>query len=273
MEDIWAKIGAFFTQAVGDRALSVLSAILMLLAGFVLIRWLIRLFDRYIEKSKIDKGITSFLSSLLNILLKFVLVISVAAYLGVPSTSFIAILSSVGLAIGLALQGSLGNFAGGLMLLWFHPFRVGDYIKTPDAEGTVAGMNIMYTQLSTFDGKLVVVPNSKLSNGVLTNFSAYPRRRVDIAFTVSGEAKVDAVRGLMERAAAAHPMVHDAPAPEARLGAFDGGRPVYTLRCWCDTANFWTVTFDLTERLKAAFEDAGIDVPPPGTQVQLRQSG
>lgn len=273
MQDIWKNIEGFFTQALADKALSILLAVVMLLAGFALIRWLIRLFDRYMGKSKLDKGITSFLSSLLSILLKFILIISVAAYLGVPSTSFIAILSSVGLAIGLALQGSLGNFAGGLMLLWFHPFRVGDYIKSSDAEGTVASMNIMYTQLNTYDGKMVVVPNSKLSNDVVTNFSTHPNRRVDIAYTVSDEAKVEEVRALMEGVAAAHPMVHQSPAPEARLGDFDSGRPVYTLRCWCDNANFWTVLFDLTEQLKAAFEKAGIDVPPPVSQLHVRQNG
>lgn len=257
----------FFTDATADMALRILGAIATLLVGLFIIRRLVRLFEKLTQNSKMDQAILSFFNSLISISLKAILIIIVASSLGVPSTSFIAILSSVGLAVGLALQGSLGNFAGGLMLLTFHPFRVGDYIKTPDAEGTVASVSIMYTTLTTFDGKKVVLPNSTLSNGVVTNFSAHPRRRTDISFALAWDTDVDRARGIMERAANEHPLVLQDPAPAARMGSAQDGRINLTLRAWCATADFWTVTFDLNETLKRAFDRAGIAVPPPGREV------
>lgn len=257
----------FFTEATADMALRILGAVATLLIGLFVIKRLMRLFDRLTQSSKMDRGILSFFNSLISITLKAILIIMVATSMGVPSTSFIAILSSIGLAVGLALQGSLGNFAGGLMLLTFHPFRVGDYIRTPDAEGTVADVSIMYTTLSTFDGKKVVLPNSTLSNGVVTNFSAYPRRRVDLPFALSWDTSVDTARNILETAARSHPLVLSDPAPTARMGSAQDGRLNFTLRAWCNTEDFWTVTFDLNETLKRAFDRAGISVPPPGREV------
>ena len=272
MDDILTGLKNFFSQATADMALKIIGSLALLFFGFFVIRRIMHVFDRYTERSKLDKGIISFLSSALSITLRFILIISVASALGVPSTSLIAILSSLGLAVGLALQGSLGNVAGGLMLLLFHPFRVGDYIKNDTVEGTVASMNIMYTQLSTFDGKRVIVPNSTLSNGVVTNFSAQPTRRVDITFPLAYETDVNAARALMRQIALDHPLVLDAPAPDARMGGLDNGRITFTLRAWCKTPDFWTVTFDLNEGLKQAFDQSGIAVLPPQSRVVVADS-
>lgn len=257
----------FFTEATADMALRILGAIATLLIGLFIIKRLMRLFNRLTQNSKLDQGVLSFFNSLISITLKAILVIVVATSLGVPSTSFIALLSSVGLAVGLALQGSLGNFAGGLMLLTFHPFRVGDYIRTADAEGTVDSVSIMYTTLTTFDGKKVVLPNSTLSNGVVTNFSALPRRRSDISFALAWHTDVDQAKRIMENAATEHPLVLKDPAPAARMGSAQDGMINLTLRAWCATPDYWTVTFDLNERLKRDFDRAGIVVPPPRREV------
>lgn len=261
----------FFSEATADMALSIVGALALLLAGRFIIKRAMRLFDHYTTKSKLDQGLISFLSSLISITLHTILIISIATSLGVPSTSFIAILSSVGLAVGLALQGSLGNFAGGLMLLLFHPFRVGDYIKAGDVEGTVASMNVMYTQLTTFDRKKIILPNSSLSNGVVTNFSAYETRRVDIPFMLAYDTDIAQAKALMERTALAHPLVLPDPAPAARMGAMQGGLLSFTLRVWCRTPDYWTVTFDLTEGLKQAFDHQGIEAPPPQSVTMLRE--
>ncbi|MHC1787247.1 MAG: mechanosensitive ion channel family protein [Christensenellales bacterium] len=272
MGETFKSIGSFFSQATADTILRVLGALLMLVVGFFLIKHAVRWFEKSLKKSKLDQALLSFGSSLLSIVMKAVLIITAATYLGVPSTSFIALLSTLGLAVGLALQGSLGNFAGGLMLLLFHPFRVGDYIKADAIEGTVVSMNIMYTQLATFDKKKVIVPNSSLSNGVVTNFSAFDTRRVDISFSLDYASDIGAVNALMMEVAARHPLVLKSPAPDARMGGMSGGLLVFTLRSWCHTADFWPVTFDLNEGIKLALDAGGFRVPPPQSAVRVLPS-
>ncbi len=269
MEDMLSGILSFFSQATADAALRILGAATMVAVGWFVIKHVMRLFDRYSFSKKLDQGVMSFLSSLLKIVLRAMLFIMAATYLGVPSTSFIAILSSVGLAVSLALQGSLGNFAGGLMLLTFHPFRVGDYIQTDQVAGTVTSISILYTQLNTFDNKLVIMPNSMLSNGVVTNYSALATRRVDISFTVGADSDTESVKRLMTRAAEEHPLVLDEPKPEARMSGMVSGLMNFTLRCWVKTPDFWAVTYDLNERLKNDFDQANIHLPPPQSKVQI----
>ncbi len=269
MDSIIDNVIGFFSKATADAALRILGAVIMVAAGLFIIKHLMRLFDRYTGNKKIDQGVMSFLSSLLKITLRVILFIMAATYLGVPNTSFIAILSSIGLAVGLGLQGSLGNFAGGLMLLIFHPFHVGDYIQAGDVAGTVLGINILYTQMKTPDNKLVIVPNSTLSNGVVTNFSAMQSRRVDISFTVGADSDIEAVKRLMAHAAREHPLVLEDPEPAARMGGMTSGLMNFTLRCWAKTPDFWTVTFDLNERLKNDFDREHIHLSPPQSKVQI----
>lgn len=269
MEKLWENIAAFFTTASADLVLKIIGAGAMLFFGFKLIRFGMKLIEKSLKKSKLDEGIQGFIENLLSISLRFMLIISILMYLGVPAASFIAILTSAGLAIGLALQGSLGNFAGGLMLLFFHPFRVGDYIKSADFEGTVVSMNVMYTQLATFDRKKVVVPNSALSNGVVTNFSAFDSRRVDVNIRLTSAADVEEVNALMKQVAAGHRLVLATPAPDARMDSLSGGLLSFTLRAWCKTADFWPVTYDLNEGVKQALDRAGLHVAPPLSGVQM----
>ncbi|NLC31730.1 MAG: mechanosensitive ion channel family protein [Clostridiales bacterium] len=271
MDEMIKGLVAFFSEATADLALKILGAAAMFTLGWFLIKHAMRLFDRFTHHKKLDPGVMSFLSSLLKILLRTILFIMIATYLGVPNTSFIAILSSFGLAVGLALQGSFGNFAGGLMLLSFKPFKVGDYIKSLEVEGTVSSINILYTQLNTFDNKRIVVPNSSLSNGVVTNYSMMPSRRVDVVYNVSADSEMQQVKELMVGAASSHPLVLKEPAPTTRMGSMSGGMMVFTLRCWVKTADFWAVTFDLNEQIKEAFDTAGISIPPPQTHVHMLQ--
>lgn len=271
MSESIKSITGFLSQATADTILRILGAAVIMFAGFFIIRHIMRWLEKSMARSKLDQALLSFSNSLISILLKAILIISVATYLGVPSTSFIALLSTLGLAVGLALQGSLGNFAGGLMLLLFHPFRVGDYIKCDAVEGSVVSMNIMYTQLATFDKKKVIIPNSALSNGVVTNFSAFETRRVDLSFILPPQADIETVKALMNAQAAGHPLVLDSPAPDARMGDIRGGQLVFTLRCWCKTADFWTVTFDLNEGIKQAFDQAGLHMPPPQNAVYMME--
>lgn len=264
MEEIWKSIEKFFVSFTADAALKLLGALVMLLVGLKVIRLLMALLSRSMEKSKLDRGLLGFVTNLLSFVLRFTLVVSLLIYLGVPATSFIAILSSAGLAIGLALQGSLSNFAGGLMLLFFHPFRVGDYIRTDSGyEGTVRDISMMYTTLETLDRRRVVLPNAGLSNGAITNNSVSPIRRIDISVTTDFSADAPQVRRLLEEAAATPPGVLTDPPPAAALDKIQDGLLVFTLRCFAKTPEWWDTLLLVTETVKARLDQNQIPVRGP----------
>lgn len=263
MEKIWESVLSFFSTASADIALRILGALVMLFLGFKVIRIVMKLVAKSFSKSKLDQGILGFLDNAVSVLLKFMLIISVLMYLGVPAASFVAILTSAGLAVGLALQGSLSNFAGGLMILFFHHFRVNDFIKTDNAEGVVQNISIMYTTLKTLDGKKVVIPNSMLSNGVITDFSWYETRRIDLGIMTDFREDAARVRGLLEETAQANPRVLPEPAPAASLDRIQDGALVITLRCWAKTPEWWATSLELNEAAKSRLESEGVKLRAP----------
>jgi len=268
MEDIWKSLLDFFVKASADFALKIVVAALLFFVGSRLIRLLGRLFARSMAKSKLDDSVKGFLESLLSISLRVMLVISLLVFLGVPATSFIAILTSAGLAVGLALQGSLSNFAGGLMILFFRPFRMGDFIKTGSAEGTVQNISIMYTTLKTLDGKKVVIPNAMLSNSVITDFSWYETRRIDVSVTLGFSHPVEEVIALMEGAARAESRVLADPPPAASLDRIEDGAQVFTLRCWVKTGEWWATNLAVTRAVKEGLLSGGIRAAAPLREVR-----
>jgi small conductance mechanosensitive channel len=269
MDNIWKSIEHFFVSFTADAALKVLGALAMLLVGMKAIKILMGLLTKSMEKSKLDRGLLGFVNNLLSFVLRFTLIVSLLIYLGVPATSFIAILSSAGLAIGLALQGSLSNFAGGLMLLFFHPFRVGDYIITQSGyEGTVKDISMMYTTLETLDRRRVVLPNAGLSNGAITNNSASPIRRIDISITTDFTADVPTVRRLLEEAASATPDVLSDPPAVASLDKIQDGLLVFTLRCYASTPDWWATLLMVTEKVKNILEVNHIPLRGPLRDVR-----
>ncbi|MBQ8897624.1 MAG: mechanosensitive ion channel family protein [Clostridia bacterium] len=230
---------------------------LILLAGFVGIR----LIGKFMEKSKgfqkLDKAIQSFTRSFVKIVLWTIILVAVVSVLGVPVSSLIAIISAAGLAIGLALQGALSNFAGGIMILIFRPFGIGDYVSAAGAEGSVKEITVFYTKIVTVDNKLITVPNGALMNANVTNFSSEPTRRVDIPVTVAYGTDAAVVTDIM-LAAAADPRVIAEPAPVVvQTNSTDNGREI-TLRVWVNNADYWDVRFDVTERVFAGLAEKGI---------------
>ena len=198
-----------------------------------------------------------------------ILAISVFEVLGVSMSSVVAVLASCGLAVGLALQGALGNLAGGLMILIFKPFRVGDYIESTGAEGTVKDIGIFYTALITIDNKKIFVPNGDLMNANVTNFTAEERRRVDQNFKITNDVEADLVeRVLLEAAMETEGVLAD-PAPFARLTAVDDDTYIFTVRVWCDTARYWDVYFDLIGTCSRKLAENGIDDPEERIAVRL----
>ena len=265
----WDKILAFLVDFATSWGIRLLEAIVVLVVGWKLIRWITKWLKTSPRLDRIDESVRSFAVSFSKIALYIVLIITVASILGVPATSFLTILASCGVAIGLALQGSLSNFAGGLMILLFKPFEVGDYIEAGGESGTVEAITVVYTVLLTPDNKRITVPNGTLTNSVIENYSAEETRRVDLTFTASYDSDVEQVKALLLRVASAHPLGLKDPAPFVRLTAHGENGLTYTVRVWCKNEHYWDVHLDLTEQVKAAFDENGIRIPYPQLDVHV----
>lgn len=262
-----------FTNKLIDLATKVggkiVLAIVVLIVGCIIIRAVKKMLGKADKFTKLDKTVQSFLKNLVSILLYAILIITVIGILGIPMTSVAAILASCGLAIGLSLQGALANFAGGIMLLIFKPFRVGDYIEASGAEGTVRDISVFYTTVITVDNKRITVPNGDLMNANVTNFSSEELRRVDLDFKITNDCDNNLAKGVLLRAAEQTKGVKQDPAPFARMTAVDDDTYIFTVRAWCDSANYWDTYFDLLENCSNALSENGIDDPEERIAVRL----
>lgn len=269
LNEIWTKILDFTLEFITSWGIKLLAAILILIVGIKLIK----VFGKWLKTSpkldKLDDGLRSFLSSFSNIVLYFVLVITIAMILGIPATSFITILASCGVAIGLALQGALSNFAGGLMILFFKPFKVGDYIEASGESGTVVGITVVYTVLLTPDNKRITVPNGTLTNSVIKNYSAEELRRVDLKFTTSYDCDIEKAKKVIAEVVTSHSKALRDPAPFVRLSEHSDSALTYTVRVWCKNEDYWDVNFDIIEGVKEAFDKNGIEIPYPQMDVHV----
>lgn len=262
-----AGIAIEFATSMGIR---LLGAIILLVAGIKIIKGLLKLLDMTRSFKNIDPGAASFLRSFINIVLKVILGFTIASVLGVPMTSAVALLASAGLAVGLALQGALSNLAGGLMILIFKPFRQGDHIETGSGSGIVKEINTFYTVVRTFDNKIITMPNGSLTNIPITNYSVEEKRRVDFQFTVSYDTDIEKVKKILLDIASGHSMVLDDPAPVTRLKEHGDSSLVFILRTWCNAPDYWTIYFDITEKVKQEFDREKIEIPYPQLDVHMR---
>ena len=251
--------------------IKLLGAIIVLVVGLYLIK-LIKKFIRTSPKlNKMDKSLRTFLVSFSSVVLAIVLVITVAAILGVPATSFLTILASCGLAVGLALQGSLSNFAGGVLILLFKPFKVGDFIDAGGKLGTVTEINVVYTVLTTLDNKRITIPNGSITNAVVENYSVEDLRRVDLVFTASYTNDLNKVKSIISDVIAKHPLALQDPAPFVRMSNHAVNALEYTVRIWCKNADYWDVYFDVIEQVKQAFDANDISIPFPQLDVHVEK--
>lgn len=246
-------------------------AIIILLVGFKLIKVLTKAMVGH-DVTHMDKSVKSFFISFLNIALKVILVITVAGYLGVPMTSVITVLGSAGLALGLSLQGSLANLAGGIIIMIFKPFSVGDYVVSGSLEGTVTDIGIFYTKLVTIDNKIVVIPNGTISNQSVVNVTAKPERRVDIKFTASYDADINKVKAALIKVAGKNERIFSDPAPFAAVNAHLDSSVEYILRVWCKKEDYWDVYYFLMEEVKREFDSEGIEIPYPQMDVNTKNN-
>ncbi len=271
MNDTLQKLWDTLIELSASVGLKILLSIAVLIIGLVLIKYLVKLIVKSKGFNKIDKTVQTFIKSALSITLKILLIISVIGILGVPLTSIIAVLASAGLAIGLALQGALSNFAGGIMILVFRPFKVGDFVDNGTHMGTVDSITIFYTRLLTIDNKLITIPNSTMTNASITNFSAKEQRRVDFKFTASYNNDVEKVKSILIEIAQNHPLVLKDMPIMSRLFAHGANSLEYILRVWCQAPDYWTIYYDINETVKKEFDTQGIEIPFPQMDVHIKE--
>ena len=248
----------------------VLLALITLAVGWWLINRLTAKLGNLLALRKADLALQGFISSLANIILKVLLVVSVASMIGIQTTSFVAAIGAAGLAIGLALQGSLANFAGGVLILLFRPFKIGDWIEAQGVSGTVDSIQIFHTVLRTGDNKTVIVPNGNLSNGIITNYNRQPTRKVVFDVGVDYEADLQKVREVL-LALADDPRVLNDPAPVVVVTTLGDSAITMSLRVWVDTPNYWDVLFMFNEQSRDRLKAANIDIPFPQRVIRVVQ--
>src|SRR5690554_4797786 len=255
-----------------EHGLSILFALLTLAIGWWLISRVIKTLTSVLQKRHADAMLTGFLSSLASTLLRILLLLSVAGMLGIETTSFIALIGAAGLAVGLALQGSLANFAGGVLILFLRPFRAGDYIEAQGTAGTVESIMIFHTILRTADNKVIILPNGSLSNGTITNYSRKPTRRVDINVGIDYTDDIKKARSVLLGLAAADQRVLKDPAAVVYLTSLGDNSVNLSLRMWTNSADYWGVFFELQEQMKEAFDREGLSFPFPQRTVHIQQT-
>ena len=246
---------------------SILVAIIIYVVGRFIIRMVNKIVAKVLVKRNVDLTIQSFVKSFVNVLLTTLLIVAVVNALGVDTTSFAALLASVGLAAGMALSGNLQNLARGILLLLFRPFRVGDYITAQGESGTVKEIQILHTIIVTVDNRDVILPNGALSSGNMTNFSKEPLRRVDLTIGVEYGQDIDRVREVLQKLFAADTRILQEPAPFVALGALSSSSVDITIRLWVKSEDYWGVFFDTNETIYKTFNKEGINFPFPQLTV------
>lgn len=244
-------------------------AIIVLIVGLIVIKAITNIIGKRIERSKTDDTLKPFLVSLIGTILKVLLILSIIKILGVDITSFVAIIAAAGFAIGLAFQGSLANFAGGVLLLTLRPFRVGDYVEGAGYSGTVKGIQILYTELITPDNKVIYIPNGILSNAGIVNYSVNDTRRVDFQFRTGYESDTNHVLETLNDVVQKHSLILQDPDPFVRLSEQGESAVVYTVRVWVNAEDYWTVHFDILEEVKKRFDEEKILIPYPQMNVRV----
>jgi small conductance mechanosensitive channel len=248
----------------------VLMALAVLIIGLLIIKVFVNTTKKVLSKREVDITLQKFLLNLLNWVLKILLFITVVAKLGIETTSFAAILASAGLAIGLALQGSLANFAGGILIIIFKPIKIGDFIEAQGVSGTVKEIEIFTTKLNTTDNKEIIIPNGALSNGNIVNYSTEATRRVDFTFGVGYDSDIKKTKEVISHVINSHPLVLKEPIPAVNLSELADSSINFFTRGWVKKEDYWTVKFDILEQTKEALDAAGIEIPYPHS-VQINK--
>ena len=265
----WIEEGIEFASDYGIR---IIGAIAIWIIGSWIIKKIMKGTNKLMSARDYDESLKRFLLNLINWILKILLILSILAKLGVETTSFAAILASVGLAIGLALQGSLGNFAGGVLLMIFKPIKIGDLIEAQGEIGVVKEIEIFTTKLTGLSNREIIIPNGALSNGNIINYSTEGTRRVDLVFGVGYDSDIKQTKQVLMDVLKANPKVLTTPEPTVNVMELADSSINFAVRPWCKAEHYWDVYFETTENTKEALDTAGIEIPYPHA-VEIQKEG
>lgn len=266
--EVWSQL---MSSAV-DLGLKILLAIVVYYVGKFLIDLIFKFVKTTLEKRNIDMSVNSFLLSLVRMTLMFVLIITIIGVLGINTSSFVALFASAGVAIGMALSGTLQNFAGGVMILLFKPYKIGDWIEAAGVSGSVKEIQIFNTILTTVDNKIIIVPNGKLSNDLIINYSKGGTRRVDWTFTISYGDSFDKAKEVLTQFINEDKRIMKDPAPAIVLDQLADSSVCIAMRVWVDGADYWSVLYDMNERVYKEFGKYGLTFPFPEMNVNIKQN-
>lgn len=255
-----------------EYAPKILLALIVLIVGFWVASKIGSLAVKALDKRDVDASLKKFINSIVSIILKILVVLSVVKILGVETASFVAIIAAAGFAIGLALQGSLANFAGGALILALKPFKVGDFIEAVGFSGSVDDIQVFYTVLRTPDNRKIVIPNGKLSNDAVTNYTAEATRRLDMSFGIGYSDDIGKAKSIIKKIIEEDKRIHTDPEPLIAVGELADSSVNITVRVWCATGDYWGIHFDIHEKVKLEFDAAGVSIPFPQTDVHLFKS-
>lgn len=256
-----------------DFAIDVILAIVIFLIGTKVINWLVKVIRKSMERANAEQGVVTFISSVCRYALYFVLILMILSHFGVTASSVIAVLGSAGLTLGLALQGSLSNFAGGVLILLLKPFVVGDYIieNQDKQEGIVTEITIFYTKLLTIDNKAIMIPNGTLSNTSIVNVTAMKKRRLDLRFNVSYNSDISQVKEILNRVVIGDKAVLREEDSKVFVSDFMDSYMVMGARCWVKSEDYWEAKWRIMENIKTAFDEEGVMIPCPKMEVTMKQ--
>ena len=243
----------------------------LLWIGWKLAKRVVNIMNKTLEKRNVDATVRSFLDTFVEVVLKGIVIYVFLDQVGIKTTGIAALLASAGVAIGLALQGSLSNFAGGVIILLIRPFNVGDYIEGAGHTGTIEKIGMFYTHMATVDNKLILVPNGNLANGSIVNYSAKELRRVDLTFGVGYEQDVLKVKRVLSNVVDAHDLILKTPEPFRALSAHGDSAINFVVRAWVNNSDYWKVYFDLLESVKVRFDEEEISIPYPQMDLHIKK--
>ena len=247
-------------------------AIIVLFLGLWIIKLITKMMMKSFERSKIDLSLQKFSANLISALLKVLLFVSVASMVGIATTSFVAIIGAASLAVGLALQGSLANFAGGVLILLFRPFKVEDVIEAQGFIGKVHEIRVFNTVLKTFDNKTIIIPNGAISGGSIINYSTEPQRRIDMSFGIGYGDDIKKAKNVLQGLIDEDSRILKEPAPLVALSELGDSSVNFVVRVWGNSADYWSIYFDMQEKVKLTFDQEGISIPFPQRDVHLYQT-
>lgn len=269
METLQTFLDSLVAMAV-DVAGKLIASILVFIIGKFAIKLILKAINKSKLMQKAETTVAHFLVNFIKIALYVVLIVTIIGIMGVPMASVVAAIASAGVAIGLALQGSLSNLAGGIMILIFKPFRIGDFVTTGGESGTVVDIGIFYTVLKTPDNRQITIPNGKVMGDSVTNVSVYDTRRLDMTFSVAYGSDVKKVQEVLLDEAKKHPLSLKDPEPFCRFSAHNDSSLGFTLRVWVKAGDYWTLNFDLLENINARFAKEGIEIPYQTLDVNVK---